>query len=282
MKIILCVTFTYKCNRTVMGNMVLFQKCDICKNKKNSSDVCGYGLFFTTVKMSGICNQCGDLGLFVVLFFVFSNTELCISTFWSKSQNACGLESIAMMLSNAPRSNSNTFLRNSNVKYTLFTPNLCGILWCIIHKRHLRIIIPCPNELVTGILVSLSVRPSVRAACHVRCNSYSSGWIPSIFGTKDHLHERVCRVQWHSTLTYIYKVISHDFVIKLQKYGTFCPVRSTTYTVLDGISPYLTLMIPSLRGCTTYNGLDLYLQGYLPVTLPTEKHLFIGGTNRNQ
>ena len=45
------------------------------------------------------------------------------------------------------------------------------------------------------------------------------------------------------------KSFSHDFVIKLLKYGTSCHVHSIACTVLDGFSPYLALMITSMRGC---------------------------------
>ena len=42
---------------------------------------------------------------------------------------------------------------------------------------------------------------------------------------------------------------SHDFVIKLLKYGTSCHVRSTACTAPDGFSPSLALMIINMRGC---------------------------------
>ena len=54
-----------------------------------------------------------------------------------------------------------------------------------------------------------SVRPSVRPSripCPL-CSIYSSGWILSIFGTNDQQHQRVCRMCWPLTLTYIFKVI---------------------------------------------------------------------------
>ena len=44
---------------------------------------------------------------------------------------------------------------------------------------------------------------------------------------------------------------SHDFVIKLLKYGISCHVPSAACTVLDGLSPYLVLMITSMRGRVT-------------------------------
>ena len=43
------------------------------------------------------------------------------------------------------------------------------------------------------------------------------------------------------------KSLSHDFVIKLLKYGTYFCDRSTACTVLDGFSPYLALMITTMR-----------------------------------
>ena len=61
--------------------------------------------------------------------------------------------------------------------------------------------------------VCLSVCPSVRlSVCPLTfscppCSIYSSWWILSIFGTNDQQHERVCRMWWPLTLTYIFKVI---------------------------------------------------------------------------
>ena len=46
---------------------------------------------------------------------------------------------------------------------------------------------------------------------------------------------------------------SHDFAIKLLKYGTSCCVCSTACTVLDGFSPYLAQMITSITGCVVFN-----------------------------
>ena len=71
------------------------------------------------------------------------------------------------------------------------------------------------NEVSGGILDSacLSVCPSVRlSVCPLTfscppCSIYSSWWILSIFGTNDQQHERVCRMWWPLTLTYIFKVI---------------------------------------------------------------------------
>ena len=40
-----------------------------------------------------------------------------------------------------------------------------------------------------------------------------------------------------------------------QKYGTYCHVRCITYTVLDGLFPYLAQMITSMRGCVARNDL---------------------------
>ena len=48
---------------------------------------------------------------------------------------------------------------------------------------------------------------------------------------------------------------SHDFAIKLLKYGTYCRVRCAAHTVLDGLFPYLAQMITSMRGCVTCNDL---------------------------
>ena len=46
---------------------------------------------------------------------------------------------------------------------------------------------------------------------------------------------------------------SHDFAIKLLKYGTSGRARSTAYTVLDGFFPCLAQMITSMRGSVTCN-----------------------------
>ena len=48
---------------------------------------------------------------------------------------------------------------------------------------------------------------------------------------------------------------SHEFAIKLLKYGTSCCVPSMAYTVLDGCFPYLAQMITIMRGCIVYNEL---------------------------
>ena len=55
-----------------------------------------------------------------------------------------------------------------------------------------------------------SVCPSVCLSVNLSCppcSIYSSGWIFSIFATNDQYHERVCRMWWPLTLTYIFKVI---------------------------------------------------------------------------
>ena len=51
------------------------------------------------------------------------------------------------------------------------------------------------------------------------------------------------------------KSFSHDFAIKLLKYGTSCHVNSTASTVLDGFFPYLTQMITNMKGCVIHNDL---------------------------
>ena len=47
------------------------------------------------------------------------------------------------------------------------------------------------------------------------------------------------------------KPFSHWFAIKLLTYDTSCHVRSTACRVLDGFSPYLALIITSMRGYVT-------------------------------
>ena len=46
---------------------------------------------------------------------------------------------------------------------------------------------------------------------------------------------------------------SHDFAIKLLKYGTSCHVCSTACAVLDGFFPYWAQMITSISGCLMHN-----------------------------
>ena len=82
---------------------------------------------------------------------------------------------------------------------------------------------PYTTKLLGVILVSLrpSVRPS-RIPCPL-CSIYSSGWILSIFDTNDQWHERVCRMRWPLTLTYIFKV----FGPSLRKSCPLCSVYSS-------------------------------------------------------
>ena len=56
---------------------------------------------------------------------------------------------------------------------------------------------------------------------------------------------------WHISS----RSFSHDFVIKLLKYGTCCRVHSTACTVLDGFFPYWAQLITSIRGCVVRNEL---------------------------
>ena len=51
------------------------------------------------------------------------------------------------------------------------------------------------------------------------------------------------------------KSFSHDFAIKLLKYGTSCAVRSTACTVLDEFFLYLAQMITNMRGYVLCNDL---------------------------
>ena len=48
-------------------------------------------------------------------------------------------------------------------------------------------------------------------------------------------------------------LFSLDFAIILPKYVTYCHVRFTVCTVLDGFFPYLAQMITSMRGCVACN-----------------------------
>ena len=75
---------------------------------------------------------------------------------------------------------------------------------------------------------------------------------------------------------------SHDFAIKLLKYGTSCAVRSTACTVLDEFFLYLAQMITNMRGYAVCNDLDLYLQDYLAVKLPILRIIFTYDPNTTQ
>ena len=82
---------------------------------------------------------------------------------------------------------------------------------------------------------------------------------------------------WESVLctltsTYIFRSFSHDVAMKLLKYGTSCHVHSAACTVLDGFSPYLALMITSMRGCVM---LWPWPISCLAVTLPISWIIFM-------
>ena len=90
--------------------------------------------------------------------------------------------------------------------------------------------------------VSLSCMP-----CPL-CNIYSWEWILSIFGTKT---TSMIGCITHND-PWLWPIssgpFSHNFAIKLLKYYTSCNVHSTACTALDGLFPYLALMITSMRG----------------------------------
>ena len=73
----------------------------------------------------------------------------------------------------------------------------------------------------------------------------------------------------------------HDFVIKLLKYGTSCCFRFTAHKVLDEFSHIWHKWSPAWEGVshTMTFDLDLFLQGYLAVTLSILWIIFICGTN---
>ena len=75
-----------------------------------------------------------------------------------------------------------------------------------------------------------------------------------MFGTNDHWHKRICRIQL-SWPVYS-RSLSHDFAIRLLKYGTSGRVRSTSCTVLDRFFPYLAQIFTSNRGCAMHNDLQ--------------------------
>ena len=118
--------------------------------------------------------------------------------------------------------------------------------------------------------VHLSVRLPVRPARCV-CSITPTGWILSILGTQMITTKRGCVTHndlWTWPISsksasvmyndFKYWPISsrsfrHDFAIKLLKYSTSCCIWYTVQTVLDGIFPYLALMITNIRGCVAHN-----------------------------
>ena len=63
---------------------------------------------------------------------------------------------------------------------------------------------------------------------------------------------------------------SHEFAIKLLKYGISCRVRSTASSVLDGLFPYSAHMIISIGGCVMHN--DLW---HRPISSKSFNHDFV-------
>ena len=107
----------------------------------------------------------------------------------------------------------------------------------------------CATPIPLSVRPSVDVCPSVRLSCMScpLCNNYSSGWILSMFGTIM-TSMRGCVMHndiWPWPISS--RSFSHDFVIKLLKYGTSCRVCSTTCTIQ--IFSYLTQMITNMRGC---------------------------------
>ena len=125
--------------------------------------------------------------------------------------------------------------------------------------------------------VCLSICPSVCLSVNLSCppcSIYSSRWILSIFSTNDQWHERVCRMWWPLTLTYIFKVIRPWLTyllscvvccifflqnLEIWIFGKFwkffgLDLEKKT-TVLNAFFPYLAQMITSMRGCVAYNDL---------------------------
>ena len=122
---------------------------------------------------------------------------------------------------------------------------------------------PLHNEVVGGgsyigftASVWSSVHPSARPAYRVRfvtptvvdgCFPYWARMITSMKGCV--VHNDI----WPWPVSS--KSFSHDFAIKLLKYDTSCRDHYTASTVLDGLFPYLTQTITSLRGCVVCNDL---------------------------
>ena len=88
-----------------------------------------------------------------------------------------------------------------------------------------------------------------------------------------------CKDLWSRSVSA--KPFSHCFAIKQLPYGTSCHVCSTACRVLDGLSPYLALIIISMRGYVTQWHLILtyIFKGYLAMTLPISWIIFIWCTN---
>ena len=63
---------------------------------------------------------------------------------------------------------------------------------------------------------------------------------------------------------------SHDFPIRLLKYGTSCHVCSAAHTVLDWFFPYWAKMITSMRWCVVHNDLSPW-----PIYSRSFRHYFV-------
>ena len=87
--------------------------------------------------------------------------------------------------------------------------------------------------------VCLSVCLFVNLSC-LPCSICSSGWILSMFGTNDQKHERVCRMWWPLTLTYIFKVIWPW----LRKSCLLCSIYSSGWIIF-----IFAQIITIIRGC---------------------------------
>ena len=157
------------------------------------------------------------------------------------------------------------------------------LIFCYYAPCTMELLYPTHYKVFLGyIRFTLSVRPSVRPAFCVR--SVISTVLDGFpYKAQMVTNMRGCVVHndlwpWLISL----KSFSHDFTMKLLKYGTSCHVRSIACTVVDGF--FLTghkwsLAWEGVLHAMTFS-LNLNLQVYLRVTLPILWIVFIYGTNK--
>ena len=87
--------------------------------------------------------------------------------------------------------------------------------------------------------------------CHVR-STVLDGFFPYLAQMITSMRGCVvCNDLWPWPISS--RSFSHDFAVKLLKYGTSYDVRSTARTVLDGFFPCLAQIIISMKGCVACN-----------------------------
>ena len=138
-------------------------------------------------------------------------------------------------------------------------------MWCFIIdfvKSSRSLLYPSTTKLLGDILVSLcpSVHPSICRSIHPACHvcSVTPAVLDGFFPYWAQMVTSIRRCVVHNDLgpwPISSRSFSHDFAIRLLKYGISCHVRSTAHTVLDEFFTYLAQMITSMRGCVACNDL---------------------------